>query len=468
MPGIRCTEPGQSRRRHRHAAGCHGFACGAPVPSPEWRSVASPISPAVSSPAGTACSRRSARARAVASTWPTTCGCGDASRSRCCTRALADDAGFLRRFRAEAQVAASLHHPNMMAVYDWGEDDVPFMVLELLQRREPARACSTPAPGCSPSQATHVGRQVTRGAGVRARARGRAPRHQAGEPPVRRARHRARRRLRAGARARRGELDRAGRRGRGHRALRGTRAGDRARRSTDAPTSTRWPSCSSEAVTGTVPAVADTAIGTLAARTHTPLVAPLELGRLGPVVERAGRPDPAERYPDAATMGAALADAARCVAAAAAAVARRARRGDRRSPTRRRSGVSDEAVRPGRARRRRVPADPIRRGREAAAPGSVPDRADRRRHRRAARAGRRGCRDRIHRRWQHGRRAVGRGSHVRRGDEAARSGRPRDHDRHARGRRPGRHRDRAAPRRRALRGRRHRRSSWSSRVARRR
>ena len=59
-----------------------------------------------------------------------------------------------------------------------------------------------------------------------------------------------------------------------------------------------------EAVTGTVPAVADTAIGTLAARTHTPLVAPLELGRLGPVVERAGRPDPAERYPDAATMGA--------------------------------------------------------------------------------------------------------------------------------------------------------------------
>jgi hypothetical protein len=35
------------------------------------------------------------------------------------------------------------------------------------------------------------------------------------------------------------------------------------------------------------------------------------LGRLGPVIERAGRPDPAERYPDAATMGAALEDAAR-------------------------------------------------------------------------------------------------------------------------------------------------------------
>ena len=66
-----------------------------------------------------------------------------------------------------------------------------------------------------------------------------------------------------------------------------------------------------EAVSGTVPATADTAIGTLVARTHTPLVAPLELGRLGPVAERAGRPDPDERYPDAATMRAALADAAR-------------------------------------------------------------------------------------------------------------------------------------------------------------
>src|ERR1700724_939173 len=47
--------------------------------------------------------------------------------------ALADDAGFLRRFRAEAQLAASLHHPNVMAVYDWGEDELPFMVLELLE-----------------------------------------------------------------------------------------------------------------------------------------------------------------------------------------------------------------------------------------------------------------------------------------------------------------------------------------------
>ena len=47
--------------------------------------------------------------------------------------ALAEDSAFLRRFRAEAQVAASLHHPHIVTVHDWGEDDVPFMVLELLE-----------------------------------------------------------------------------------------------------------------------------------------------------------------------------------------------------------------------------------------------------------------------------------------------------------------------------------------------
>ena len=47
--------------------------------------------------------------------------------------ALAEDAAFLRRFRAEAQLAASLHHPHIVTVHDWGEDDMPFMVLELLE-----------------------------------------------------------------------------------------------------------------------------------------------------------------------------------------------------------------------------------------------------------------------------------------------------------------------------------------------
>src|SRR5579872_3744907 len=46
--------------------------------------------------------------------------------------ALAGDSAFLRRFRAEAHAAASLSHPHVLAVYDWGEDESgPFLVLEL-------------------------------------------------------------------------------------------------------------------------------------------------------------------------------------------------------------------------------------------------------------------------------------------------------------------------------------------------
>src|ERR687898_2513367 len=74
--------------------------------------------------------------------------------------ALADDAGFLRRFRAEAQLAASLHHPNIMGVYDWGEDQVPFMVLELLPGGS-LRGMLDEGMRLTPSQAAYVGKQVT-------------------------------------------------------------------------------------------------------------------------------------------------------------------------------------------------------------------------------------------------------------------------------------------------------------------
>jgi beta-lactam-binding protein with PASTA domain/tRNA A-37 threonylcarbamoyl transferase component Bud32 len=47
---------------------------------------------------------------------------------------LADDRAFLRRFREEAQVIATLEHPNIQRVYDWGEDGgSPYLVSELLE-----------------------------------------------------------------------------------------------------------------------------------------------------------------------------------------------------------------------------------------------------------------------------------------------------------------------------------------------
>ena len=73
--------------------------------------------------------------------------------------ALADDAAFLRRFRAEAQLAASLRHANIVTVYDWGEDDVPFMVLELLEGGS-LRSMLDRGTLLTVAQAARVGRDV--------------------------------------------------------------------------------------------------------------------------------------------------------------------------------------------------------------------------------------------------------------------------------------------------------------------
>jgi serine/threonine protein kinase/beta-lactam-binding protein with PASTA domain len=46
---------------------------------------------------------------------------------------LATDRVFLRRFSAEARLAASLDHPSIMRVFDWGEEaEGPYLVLEFL------------------------------------------------------------------------------------------------------------------------------------------------------------------------------------------------------------------------------------------------------------------------------------------------------------------------------------------------
>ncbi len=59
---------------------------------------------------------------------------------------LARDAMFLIRFRREAQAAAGLNHPNIVAIYDSGEDEtvdpgtevpvhIPYIVMEVVDGR---------------------------------------------------------------------------------------------------------------------------------------------------------------------------------------------------------------------------------------------------------------------------------------------------------------------------------------------
>ncbi|HEX7134183.1 MAG TPA: PASTA domain-containing protein [Iamia sp.] len=77
--------------------------------------------------------------------------------------ALADDQVFLRRFQAEAQAAAALNHPNVMAVYDWGNDDeVPWIVMEYLGGGS-LRGLLDRGHRLTPSQALVVALQAARG-----------------------------------------------------------------------------------------------------------------------------------------------------------------------------------------------------------------------------------------------------------------------------------------------------------------
>src|SRR5205085_5364894 len=77
--------------------------------------------------------------------------------------ALADDAAFLKRFRAEARAAAALNHPNVMAVYDWGEEEEgPYLVCEYLGGGS-LRSVLDRGRRLSPSQALLVGLEAARG-----------------------------------------------------------------------------------------------------------------------------------------------------------------------------------------------------------------------------------------------------------------------------------------------------------------
>jgi eukaryotic-like serine/threonine-protein kinase len=59
---------------------------------------------------------------------------------------LSVDRTFVERFRREAQAAANLSHPNIVPVFDWGEDDGSyFIVMEYVQgARSPPSAPAWP------------------------------------------------------------------------------------------------------------------------------------------------------------------------------------------------------------------------------------------------------------------------------------------------------------------------------------
>ena len=75
-------------------------------------------------------------------------------------RSLASDPGFVDRFRREARAAATLNHPNIVAVYDWGAvDGIYYMVMEYVRGRS-VRDLINADGHLAPAQATEIVRQT--------------------------------------------------------------------------------------------------------------------------------------------------------------------------------------------------------------------------------------------------------------------------------------------------------------------
>ncbi len=77
--------------------------------------------------------------------------------------ALAGDTTFLRKFQAEARLAASLNHRNVLHVYDWGDaDGIPYLVLEYLGGGS-LRSLLDTGRLLSPQQAAAIGAEAAHG-----------------------------------------------------------------------------------------------------------------------------------------------------------------------------------------------------------------------------------------------------------------------------------------------------------------
>ncbi|HEY3941683.1 MAG TPA: Stk1 family PASTA domain-containing Ser/Thr kinase [Acidimicrobiales bacterium] len=73
---------------------------------------------------------------------------------------LSVDRAFVERFRREAQAAANLSHPNIVPVFDWGEDDgTYFIVMEFIDGRPLSALLRSTGP-LAPARAAGVGAKV--------------------------------------------------------------------------------------------------------------------------------------------------------------------------------------------------------------------------------------------------------------------------------------------------------------------
>jgi eukaryotic-like serine/threonine-protein kinase len=207
--------------------------------------------------------------------------------------ALAADDAFLRRFRAEAQSAASLNHPHVLGVYDWGYDDVPFLVSEYLGGGS-LQSMLDAGHRLTTSQGLLVGLETARGLEY---AHGEGLVHRDIKPANLLFGEGGRLRIAdfglARALAEAGWTEPDG-------SMVGTAryaAPEQARGERVGPAADVYALALvvNEAVSGELPFAADTAIATLMARADTPLVPHLDLGPLGATVRRAGALDPDER-----------------------------------------------------------------------------------------------------------------------------------------------------------------------------
>lgn len=213
---------------------------------------------------------------------------------------LAAEPAFLRRFRAEARAAAALNHPNVLRVFDWGEEeDGPFLVLEYLGGGS-LRALLDASPRLSPAQVAQIGAQAAQGL---AYAHRRGLVHRDVKPANLLFDDEGRLRVAdfglARALAEAASTEPLG-------AVLGTARYASPEQAEGRPVDDRTDVYSLalvlyEALTGRVPFSADTALATLAARIGAPLPLAPELGPLAPVLAAATIAEPVARL-DAAAL----------------------------------------------------------------------------------------------------------------------------------------------------------------------